>query len=140
MTRRVLVPMDGSRPAEDGLRHALSEYPDTDITVLHVVNPIDAFYRAPELSDWKAWYEEASSEANEIFADAQAIGDEYGVEISTATATGRPDRAIIEYTADHDINHIVIGSHGRTGDARTQLGSVAEAVVRRSPVLVTVIR
>lgn len=140
MTRRILVPMDGSQQAREGLRHALSEYSEGDVTVVHVVDPTEAFYRSPELSDWKLWYEDASKEANEIFADAQAISDEYGVEVSTATATGRPDRAIVEYAEAHDIDHIVIGSHGRDDDSRVHLGSVAEAVVRRSPVLVTVIR
>jgi len=33
-----------------------------------------------------------------------------------------------------------MGSHGRTGATRLLLGSVAELVVRRSPVPVTVVR
>jgi len=65
-----------------------------DGTVVHVVDPTEAFYRAPERSDWKLWYEEATTEANEIFADAQAICDEYGVEVATATATA-PDGRIV---------------------------------------------
>ncbi|MFT4884680.1 MAG: nucleotide-binding universal stress UspA family protein [Natronomonas sp.] len=35
---------------------------------------------------------------------------------------------------------MVVGSHGRDGISRVLLGSVAETVVRRSPVPVTVIR
>lgn len=121
MTRRILVPMEGPRQEREGLRHALSEYPDADVTVLYIVDPIDTFYHIPELSDWKVWYEEAETETNRIFADAQAIGDEYSVAISTAAATGRPDRAIVEYADTHDVDHIIIGSHGRDDDARVQL-------------------
>ena len=39
-----------------------------------------------------------------------------------------------------DIDHVVMGSHGRSGLSRVLLGSVAENVVRRSTVPVTVVR
>ena len=47
---------------------------------------------------------------------------------------------IVEYVETHDVDHVVIGSHGRKGLSRVLLGSVAELVVRRSPVPVTVVR
>jgi nucleotide-binding universal stress UspA family protein len=56
------------------------------------------------------------------------------------TEIGRPSRAIVEYAEEHDIDHIVMGSHGRSGVTRILLGSVAETVVRRSPVPVTIVR
>ena len=37
-------------------------------------------------------------------------------------------------------DHVVLGSHGREGVSRIVLGSVAEHVVRMSPVPVTVVR
>ncbi|MFD1525685.1 universal stress protein, partial [Halolamina salina] len=37
-------------------------------------------------------------------------------------------------------DHLVVGSHGRTGVSRMLLGSVAEKVVRESPIPVTVVR
>jgi nucleotide-binding universal stress UspA family protein len=46
----------------------------------------------------------------------------------------------VDYAAEHDIDHIVVGSHGRTGASRILLGSVAETVARRSPVPVTIVR
>jgi nucleotide-binding universal stress UspA family protein len=53
---------------------------------------------------------------------------------------GKPARAIVEYADDHDIDQIVMGSHGRSGVTRILLGSVAESVVRDSTVPVTVAR
>src|SRR5689334_18322202 len=40
-------------------------------------------------------------------------------------ATGVPHRAICDYAREHDIDLIVMGTHGRTGLAHVALGSVA---------------
>ncbi|KAA9404738.1 universal stress protein, partial [Haloarcula hispanica] len=40
---------------------------------------------------------------------------------------------------DHDVNQIVMGSHGRSGIDRALLGSVAETVTRRARIPVTII-
>ena len=138
MTRRTLVPMDGSAHSRRGLEHALSEYGDTEVIVLHVVDPIES--TESDLSDWQLWCERATERANEVFADAQAIADGYGTEVSTATRSGRPKTAIVEYVTEHDVDHVVMGSRGRTDDPAVSLGSVAETVLRRAPVLVTVVR
>jgi len=143
MTRRTLVPMDGSAHSRRGLEHALSEHGETEIVVLHVADPIESSNepaKKPELSDWRRWCDRATQRANEVFADAQAIADGYGSGISTATMTGRPKEAIVEYVTDHDVDHVVMGSRGRTDDPDISLGSVAETVLRRAPVLVTVVR
>ena len=49
-----------------------------------------------------------------------------------------PKKIIPDRAAEHDA--VYIGGHGRTGAARILLGSVAESVVRRSPVPVTVVK
>ena len=52
-------------------------------------------------------------------------------------AVGFPAGSLVGYAAAHDIDLIVIGTHGRSGASRWLLGSVAEAVVRAAacPVL-----
>ncbi len=47
--------------------------------------------------------------------------------------------AILEYASDHDIDLIVMGTHGRRGVRRLLIGSVAAEVIRRAncPVLTT---
>lgn len=142
MTGHVLVPHDGSPQAADALEHALREYPDADITVLHVIDPADTGYSAgamlPDFSE--QWYESAKEAAEEIFEGAGALATDHGGELRTARELGRPSRQIVSYAGEHDVDHIVIGSHGRTGVSRILLGSVAETVARRSPVPVTVVR
>jgi len=55
-----------------------------------------------------------------------------GLRTVAATVAGVPSREIVAYARDHGIDLIVMGTHGRTGVSRVLLGSVAEAVVRRS--------
>lgn len=79
-------------------------------------------------------------EKKEVVERARQTAAERGSNIETKLETGPPSQTINEYAEDHDIDHIVMGSHGRSGVSRILLGSVAESVVRRSPVPVTIIR
>jgi nucleotide-binding universal stress UspA family protein len=47
---------------------------------------------------------------------------------------GQPCKEIIEYTNQEEINLIVMATHGRTGLNHLMMGSVAEKVMRLSPV------
>ncbi|PSQ23605.1 universal stress protein UspA, partial [Halobacteriales archaeon QS_9_67_17] len=77
--------------------------------------------------------------AEELFAEARDAAPE-SVTLETATEMGQPARTIVDYADDNDIDEIVIGSHGRQGISRVLLGSVAENVVRRADMPVTVVR
>jgi nucleotide-binding universal stress UspA family protein len=138
----ILVPIDGSPQADKALEHALEEFESDDITVLNVIDPIEAGYTAqatvPGYSE--EWFEQSKDAADALFEDAQAIADEHGIDLDTATEVGRPSPTIVDYAENQDFDHIVMGSHGRSGVTRILLGSVAENVVRRSPMPVTIVR
>lgn len=59
--------------------------------------------------------------------------------IESALVRGSPDRSIVRYAADYDVDCIVMGTHGRSGIERYVLGSVAERVVRIADVPVVVL-
>jgi nucleotide-binding universal stress UspA family protein len=136
---RVLVPIDGSPQATEALDHAVSEFPDAGIVLLNVIDPVDAGYSAEGVlpSSSEDWYESRQENAERLFEEAR---ERTGREFETAIEVGRPARVIVEYTEEKGIDHVVMGSHGRSGVARVLLGSVAETVVRRSPIPVTVVR
>jgi len=138
----VLVPIDGSPQSDAALEYALEEFETAQITVLNVIDPIEAGYTSqatvPGYSE--EWFEQSKAAADELFEDAQEAAAGYDVELETATEVGRPSRTIVSYAEDNDIDHIVMGSHGRSGVTRILLGSVAENVVRRSPIPVTIVR
>jgi nucleotide-binding universal stress UspA family protein len=139
---KILVPIDGSQQSRDALEYALEHFKDADLTVINVIDPIEAGYTAqatvPGYSE--QWFEQAQESAEELFDEAQQPADEYDHELDTTTEVGRPSRTIVEYAEENDVDHIVMGSHGRSGVTRILLGSVAESVVRRSPMPVTIVR
>ncbi len=142
MARDVLVPIDGSDCSKQALEYALETFPDATVTTLHVVDPIESVYavEASGLPVAEEWYDDAREWASGIHEDARERADEHGVETDAATAVGKPARTILEYADENDVDQIVMGSHGRTGVERVVLGSVAETVVRRAKIPVTVVR
>lgn len=61
-----------------------------------------------------------------------------GKNLVTAALDGSPTEKILEYSKDHGIDLIILGTHGRTGLSHVLMGSVAEQIVRQAkcPVLV----
>jgi nucleotide-binding universal stress UspA family protein len=144
MTEHVLVPFDGSPLSRRALERVLASQPDADVTLLHVVDPVGVIYESETrgLPDGETWFERRRADAEEILAEAVELAADLdpGREVETAIEVGSPARTILAYVDDHDVDHVVMGSHGRSGVSRLVFGSVAEQVMRQSPVAVTVVR
>lgn len=139
MPNRILIPIDGSPQSARAVEFAVTEWPDAELTLLHVINPVSAGYgpSAGVPSGAEEWYENAKTDADELLTEATPKGE---IDASTMTEVGRPARTIVEVADEAGYDHIVMGSHGRTGVSRIILGSVAEAVTRNATVPVTVVR
>jgi nucleotide-binding universal stress UspA family protein len=109
---------------------------------LHVVNPIEslAAISTEDGTPYEEILDMPRNQAETLLEAAREQAAEHGVDIETEFAVGDVVRSIIEFVDDHGVDHVVIGSHGRTGVSRVVLGSVAEMVTRRAPVPVTVVR
>ncbi|WP_254763708.1 universal stress protein [Natrinema marinum] len=128
----VLVPTDGSDCAAAAVDHAIDLATVTDAT-LHAVNVVDL----------GVFWDESAAIALDALEDAGERVTERAVEraadagVATADAavlTGTPHHEIVAYADEHDIDCIVMGTHGRTGLDRYLLGSATERVVRHTDV------
>jgi len=79
-------------------------------------------------------------DARQQLAARLSVADRDLVNATTAVVSGVPAMAIVEYAQDHNIDLIVMGTHGRTGVAHLFVGSVAERVVRLAPCPVLTVR
>ncbi|WP_254839363.1 universal stress protein [Natronomonas marina] len=137
----VLVPYDGSTLSQEALTFACERFPEAEVTALFVVDTTVTYqpekYVGVKLSEI---YEQRETEGEEILADAEALAAEHGTTLSTAIVKGRPSKEILAYVDEHGIDHVVLGSHSQDLIERFFVGSVAERVVDRIPVPVTVVR
>ena len=122
--------MDDSDRARVALEYAVSAHPDARLTVLHVVDDLEAGYGSDAVSD---------GDASPVFVDLPHITEGHGGVVETVVREGQAAEGILEFAAETDVDGIVMGSQGRSGVSRLLLGSVAEAVARRSPVPVTIV-
>lgn len=139
MPKRILVPLDGSEQSMDALQFAADEWPDAELTLLHVVNPADATAGAeggfPNAVE--QWYSGARERAENVLDEG---ADSVDRDVETKIEVGRPAHTIVDVAEDEEFDQIVIGSHGRSGIQRVVLGSVAEGVMRKADMPITVVR
>ncbi|WP_435066148.1 universal stress protein [Halobaculum sp. EA56] len=137
MFDRVLIPTDGSDPARSAVEMALglAETHGATLHILFIVDQPTSVSGMGEgfsgLDDLLDALEEKGHETTEAVVE-QAKGR--GIETKTAVRRGNPHDDILTYANNHDIDVIVMGTHGRTGVKRALLGSVTEDVVRHSEI------
>lgn len=144
MGQHVLIPIDGSETAWKALNVALGLFPEGELSVLHVIGPagIDTDADGGVL-DSKA-YDRAREEADRLKAEANDRIDAADSPAPTlrevALEVGDPAQEILDYAEANGVDHVVMGSRGRSSIERLLLGSVSETVIRRAPMSVTVVR
>lgn len=139
MVARILVPVDDSEMAMRALRHALDTFPEAEVTVLHVSGgPSPMMGAATDLALSDDFADAAEERASDALDRARAVAAEYDAEVATEVRVGSPARIIVDVAEDFDA--VVLGSHSGSLSERLFVGNVAEKVVRRSPVPVTVVR
>jgi len=138
---RVLVPIDDTERGSRAGELALDLFPGGTIVLLHVINPAEAGISSEETipSFPEGWYDNERDRIERVFDEIEASVGE-GATIERHVDLGKPARTIIDSIEGMEIDHVVMGSRGRKGVSRILLGSVAETVVRRSTVPVTVAR
>ena len=139
MVSRVLVAVDGSEQSTEALEHAINEHPEADLIAIHVIDILAGMY-GEHYVDYQEIRTGQEQRAEGVLNTAEEIAAEHDRELTPETIVGKPATAIVDAAEEQDVDQIVIGSRGRSGVSRVLLGSVAETVVRRSPVPVTVVR
>lgn len=138
MYEEILVPIDGSDPSLRAVDEAaaLAVQHDAHLHVLHVID-LAVLVDVPDTAVLDSIEETAEGATDRAVARAKDAGAE---EVRRSVHRGTPHRTILEYVDDHDVDLVVMGTHGRTGLNRLLLGSVTEKVVRLSPVPVLTVR
>ncbi|MFB6080721.1 MAG: universal stress protein [Haloferacaceae archaeon] len=145
MGKRILVPIDRSEQAQRALDTALDVFEGDDLVFLHVVEMGALDYAGSMLGGYDRSFEGeiedlAEEQARQLLDRAVETARDHGMDARGEVRVGKPAPEIIEYAAENDVDYVVIGSHGYEEISRQWFGSVADRVVKGSPVSVMVVR
>ena len=139
MYDRIVVPTDGSEGMARVLAHAadLARAHGAILDFVYVVNTA-AFANLPMETSWEGVRESLQEEGEVALEEAERAVEGVGTEHHVLE--GSPAREIVAYAERSGADLVVMGTHGRGGINRILIGSVAERVVRSSPVPVLTVR
>jgi nucleotide-binding universal stress UspA family protein len=142
---KILIAIDESKFSQAAVQSVVARPwpPDTEIRVLHVVEPPSLLLgremtaHDPEFEAvWKALREQAKA----LVANATEGLRKSGLNVTSALVEGNPKSQIIDVASHWQADLIVLGSHGRKGLDRFLMGSVSEAVFRHARCSVEIVR
>ncbi len=144
MYRKIVVPLDGSKLAEEVLEHVrtLAHCMGSEVLLMRVMAYPNYDYLVTDAGMSASLREDLETEAcNYLEPLANAFQDE-GIRASAdaVIVTGPIADAIIEFARNKKADLIAMSTHGRTGPSRWLLGSVADRVVRGAGMPVLMVR
>ncbi len=128
----ILLPTDGSEGAELAVEWGITLAEVYDAT-LHAVYSVDTsgFGGVEGMGEIYDALEETGRSA---LATVRKRVQEDDVSVAGHIGSGPAARTILSYCEEHDIDLVVMGTHGRSGVKRYLIGSVTETVVRNAAV------
>lgn len=145
MFQRIMVPLDGSALSEAVLIHAqaIARQHHAEICLLRVVvfpAPDTGISELDLAARFGADLDQLRLEAREYVEHLAAALRAEGMAARGDMREGAVCETILQHAAEIGADLIAMSTHGRSGSARWLMGSVADKIVRASPVPVLLIR
>lgn len=145
---KILMAIDNSGYKHKIIRSTiqLAKALNAEVIVIHIltkasmgtVGDLLGYYRGGHI---EAYMEELRKQAEKLVDEARDIGTKEGISMDTAVLThSSAADAIINYSKEHQIDLIVIGTRGMTGIEKFLVGSVANNVIGHASCSVLAIR
>jgi universal stress protein A len=140
--RKILIPTDFSDDASNAMDYGfqLAKRLGANVLLLHVV-PLGAYVTAASSAPLPAEAIEALAVTarTNLAEQSKKLSKSFGVASEALVVDGPPPATIAELAKAQSADLVVMGTRGKTGLKHVLLGSVAEHVVRHSPVPVLVV-
>ncbi len=147
--KRMLIALDGSEPAEAIIEPAgrLAREMGLSVVLLWVIEPPRRIEYAIAGTPFGGGFAYLPPDPREVAESAEPYLEgvaerlrAMGLEVAVRTVPGYAAATIARTAADELADMIALASHGRTGLARTVMGSVASGVVTSATVPVLIVR
>lgn len=139
---KILVPTDLSPLSFVALEYAnsIAETYDAKVYLVYVCEQVPSEKKLKKYPELKEKFKEFKKKIREELKKLANEKLNLAEEVEIVILEGNPYREIIKFTIDNNIGLIVVASHGRTGFSHILMGSVAEKIVRYSPVPVLTVK
>lgn len=140
--KRILVPTDFSEHAEHALKVAaqIARKNDSEIIILHMLElphqTNDAIFGGVSIPETMLFMQKANETLDNI-SESSFLD---GISVTEMVKMDKPIHGITQVSREHNIDLIVMGSHGSSGFEELLIGSNTEKVVRNSEIPVLVIK
>ncbi len=140
--KKILWPTDGSKPALNALQMALelAKTFQSELYAMQVVPSVPMLSQngftpqAPLAFDVPLYEKELEQNTKESLEKTIAEHVPKKITVKSAVELGEPADGIVDFARREKVELIVMATHGRKGFDHFLLGSVAEKVIRNSPV------
>jgi nucleotide-binding universal stress UspA family protein len=144
MYKKILAPLDGSELSECSLAHVMAVAKGCQVSgvvLLHVAEPHDRYigYTGVSQEALREIRKEFQAQTKEYLAKVTDQLKKKGINVQAVIVEGRPADEILNYAGQNQVDLIIMSTHGSSGLSRWAFGSVADKVIRHSPVPVLVI-
>lgn len=156
MYGKILIPLDGSKLAEDVLPYVeeLARRFDSEVTLIQVVAPLSKLVAetvpasleptgAGAAVGLEAAAEAVKAEREGARAYLDGVAERLkagGLTVQVEVVEGMAGDAVVDYAHHHDLDLVAMSTHGRSGLLRLVYGSVADHVLRHAGAPVLLIR
>ena len=126
--KKMLVAIDLTEEAPQVLNKAkaMCDAQGAELLLVHVVEPVGYAYGGDIPMDLSELQDQLDKAAREQLGK---YGDEYGIAAANQVVTvGRPESEIHRLAKEHNVDLVIVGSHGRKG-SQLLLGSTANGVL-----------
>jgi nucleotide-binding universal stress UspA family protein len=139
---KILLPVDGSAHALQAVKHALdlvSQGLRADFVLVNVQPPA-TLYEVVVAHDPVVLDQVRGAAGADLIQPAEALLQAAGVEWEAEVASGDPAHLLLELIENYGCDAVIMGSSGAGSLRSALIGSVSGALLRNSPVPVTVVR
>lgn len=130
MYSKILVPVDGTPPSEQALRHArpLATAHRAELVLLKAVAP------EPSMTGAVAAAAEPTAGEAEAYLDTlcRQLTDE-GLKARAVVVRDQPEHAILKVVSSEGIDLVILASHSQSGYERWSQGSVPGRLLKAAP-------
>ncbi len=139
---KILVPVDGSEPALDAVRHALRLHREglaATFLLATVQEPVYLYERVLP-PDADVLERVTGAVGQRALEGAEALFNAAGVPFDSEIGSGEPAAVLVEMAERHGCDTIVLGARGLGAMRAALMGSVSMGVLHASKLPVTVVK